>query len=239
MSSLDDPTCFRQLELVHPRTCPYRTTPLDLMPVPSTMGGVVRSTKGHRRARPYSNQGGGAADDDNSAPMSTVITPDSASILRPPRPEGDSADSAGVITCTTAERILAVNISNDMSAARAPLPSTTQSRSSGADHHRFPTTLKERTYEIARPPGKPGRPNSGGYTLETTLQWAPNLYKEIKNWVNVRVDRDLDPWTPPSKECMKHICEEAMQTKNMEFLSIYEDCWPIEELIKARLTYRK
>ena len=55
---------------------------------------------------------------------------------------------------------------------------------------------------------------------------------------------------------MKHICEEvswlrddpwqmeshimqAMQTKNMEFLSIYEDCWPIEELIKARLTYRK
>ncbi|KAL1739142.1 hypothetical protein HDZ31DRAFT_26823, partial [Schizophyllum fasciatum] len=103
----------------------------------------------------------------------------------------------------------------------------------------FPTTLKERNHEIARPPGVPGRPNSGGYNLETTLQWAPNLYKEIKKWVNVRVDRDFDPWTTPSKECMKQLCEEAMQTKNMEFLSIYEGCWPIEELIKARLTYLK
>ncbi|KAL1657996.1 hypothetical protein GGF50DRAFT_121279 [Schizophyllum commune] len=247
MSALHDPICLRHVYVVPPVASP---TPLDLRPMPSTMSGAVRAGRSHPRAQPYPSRNVDPDGCDRNAPASTIVISNLTDTPVPPRPSASgNAGGAAFVTRTDPEPEVHVSTrQDDVTAAvdeteprRPPASSTVQPCGSGSDQHPIPTSLKQESNQIRRPPGQAGRPNSGGYNLENKLQWSKALYKQIKDWVNQQVERDLDLMKTVAEQehDVRRICDEALTTENMEFLNMYEDCWPITEFVRTRLIYRK
>ncbi|KAI3998448.1 hypothetical protein K525DRAFT_158380, partial [Schizophyllum commune Loenen D] len=94
---------------------------------------------------------------------------------------------------------------------------------------------------IPRPSGQAGRPGRKGYNLQKCLGWSKSVYNYVKEWVNKEVDTTLncELLFNAQKPQARIIVRRALHHEKMQFLKNYADCWPIEELIKARLLYRR
>ncbi|KAJ6546681.1 hypothetical protein DFH09DRAFT_1506355 [Mycena vulgaris] len=93
------------------------------------------------------------------------------------------------------------------------------------------------------PHGQPGRPNSGGYSLEPTLievgKWTKDAFTLIQSDVHYAADRDLDTaksFQFQDAQKVTKLCK-AMATKyGME--EQYEDYWPYRAMLKMHLKNR-
>ncbi|KAI5832302.1 hypothetical protein K523DRAFT_349942 [Schizophyllum commune Tattone D] len=245
MAPSDYPGCFCHTEIIAPAS--PSATPLILRPIPAASG-VVRAPKLNRkRGSPYN--GGRPQDSDRSdsesdrqpSPQPAVLRSTDTSVsLRAPRiiTTGLSPDNGEPVSCIAAvEQLGLAGTSGDKHESGSGSGVT---GSKEPNISLIPTKLGERPDMIARPPGQASRPGRKGYTLETKLAWEKSVYKYIKKWVNTEVDKHLRVLPFSEQACeVKAICQKAMRCKDMEFLKIYEDCWPIEELIRARLQVRR
>ncbi|KAJ7127287.1 hypothetical protein C8R43DRAFT_700142 [Mycena crocata] len=104
-----------------------------------------------------------------------------------------------------------------------------------------PTSISDSTesYTYPKPVGGPGRPNSGGYSLDAALAkcgWATGRRNRFKLDVHAAADKELN--TSQSYRCqyrpaLEKICTE-MATK-YNFKADYEDFWPCRSTLKLYL----
>ncbi|PPQ70077.1 hypothetical protein CVT26_013411 [Gymnopilus dilepis] len=93
---------------------------------------------------------------------------------------------------------------------------------------------------IPKPPGEPGRPNSGGYNLESQLHgWTPKLFSEISGFVKNLADIQLDmtkSYNKQSRSTIASIC--STTADHYPILSKYDNFWPARDILKMHLKYR-
>ncbi|KAI5896168.1 uncharacterized protein SCHCODRAFT_02492210 [Schizophyllum commune H4-8] len=243
--SSDYPDCFCHTEIIAPAS--PSATPLILRPIPAASG-VARVPKFNRkRGSPYAvgrskSDCSDSESDRQSSPQPAILRSTDTSVS--PRAPRAIATGLALHDGVIVSRIAAVDqpgpagTSGDKHESGSGSGETSSQKE--PDISIIPTQLGARPDVIARPPGQASRPGRKGYTLETKLAWEKPVYKYIKKWVNTEVDQHLRvrPFSEQVHE-VKAICQKAMRCKDMEFLKIYEDCWPIEELIRARLQVRK
>ncbi|KAL1740858.1 hypothetical protein HDZ31DRAFT_46627 [Schizophyllum fasciatum] len=91
-------------------------------------------------------------------------------------------------------------------------------RRSGRDDPHPSLSFRSANSKIPKPSGEPGRPSSGGYSLEEVLQWGPQQYREVRSEARVAVYE-----------------EEAFRL--FPIMEDYEDRWPIRAFATQRLHY--
>ncbi|KAL0057684.1 hypothetical protein AAF712_015662 [Marasmius tenuissimus] len=110
---------------------------------------------------------------------------------------------------------------------------------------------------IEKPRGEAGRPNSGGYNLETELKWPPKFLEDVKTFVRQEVKSTLDcdkPITEQDEGALDVIRSKASGSfawhlslfihpkqcvDKWHRLHDYEKAWPIDDLIRGNLKYFK
>ncbi|RXW11617.1 hypothetical protein EST38_g14237, partial [Candolleomyces aberdarensis] len=89
---------------------------------------------------------------------------------------------------------------------------------------------------IAKPPGEPGRPNSGGFGLEQALGWPLKEVKNLSVWVGKQAEEKLDVsqgFSGQDTNAIEDIC--LLATVNFPILKQYELCWPVRSILKLKL----
>ncbi|KAL1657704.1 hypothetical protein EV122DRAFT_224011 [Schizophyllum commune] len=241
MSADPDYPSFHHIEL--PPLRDPELTPLDLRPIPAPSGGI-RAFGARRRAVPY-----GLRRDRIPA------TSDSDSEIDDGRPHIESTHTS------IAPRAAEVNISgsahNTLASRDAVMPAATAASpphaetqggvNAGTDGSQRPSLISipdELGVDgslIARPPGPASRPGRNGFNLQNSLGWSDSVYKYVKAWVNKEVDETMDGnrLFRDQRDKARLIRIRACNRDEMRFLKNYKDCWPVDELVKARLNYRK
>ncbi|PPR01214.1 hypothetical protein CVT24_006039 [Panaeolus cyanescens] len=95
---------------------------------------------------------------------------------------------------------------------------------------------------IPKPHGEPGRPQSGGYSLEQALNsWSQELLETVTNYVKQGAGDEqngIDQTVSYRKQIPKNIdifCEKV--AAKYTIVRKYENLWPVRELLKLHLKY--
>ncbi|KAF8981328.1 hypothetical protein BDQ17DRAFT_1438463 [Cyathus striatus] len=89
---------------------------------------------------------------------------------------------------------------------------------------------------IKKPPGQVNRPNSGGFNLQDALNWKQGDYEKFQAYVYKLANAKLD-----TMQCLTQQESQKLETVyraaecKFDKLHIYEDHWPIHELLKLHL----
>ncbi|TFK19203.1 hypothetical protein FA15DRAFT_549499, partial [Coprinopsis marcescibilis] len=89
---------------------------------------------------------------------------------------------------------------------------------------------------IKKPPGEPGRPNSGGFNVEKAMKWSKEDFTKIQTFVSSECDKTLDTdfsMANQEEEDLKRICKSACDM--FPALRRFEDDWPARSLMKLYL----
>ncbi|KAF9042032.1 hypothetical protein BJ165DRAFT_1405761 [Panaeolus papilionaceus] len=90
--------------------------------------------------------------------------------------------------------------------------------------------------KVPKPPGQPGRPQSGGYSLDIELKrWGP-LFGEVKSFVHAKCDSLLDLTKSYSKQDKLGISTVVIDTKQAyPIVDGYQNSWPVHDFMKMYL----
>ncbi|KAJ3500744.1 hypothetical protein NLJ89_g9655 [Agrocybe chaxingu] len=97
----------------------------------------------------------------------------------------------------------------------------------------------EENKKIPKPPGEPGRPNSGGYNIESELRgWTPALIADVNQLVKRKADEHLEIGRSYSRQRPADITTVCLLIKK-EFpvVNKYQNYWPIRDMLKLYLKY--
>ncbi|KAJ2924030.1 hypothetical protein H1R20_g13066, partial [Candolleomyces eurysporus] len=89
---------------------------------------------------------------------------------------------------------------------------------------------------IAKPPGEPGRPNSGGFGLEQALGWPSRELKALSEWVGKQAEEKLDisqGFSGQDSDAIEDVC--ILAIARFPALRQYELCWPVRSILKLKL----
>ncbi|KAI5896540.1 uncharacterized protein SCHCODRAFT_02615143 [Schizophyllum commune H4-8] len=92
--------------------------------------------------------------------------------------------------------------------------------------------------KIPKPPGEPGKPNSGGYNLQEAMRLEPGHFCTVRTGMNNLVRTYLDTvrsFTKQTEECVAAYTVEAL--RSFPLLEDYEDRWPIRDFARMHLHY--
>ncbi|KAK7024625.1 hypothetical protein VNI00_016129 [Paramarasmius palmivorus] len=117
--------------------------------------------------------------------------------------------------------------------------------STGRAHLAAALSLPQRTgIPIPKPHGEAAHPNKGGYSLERTLvdihRWSKPGYDVINGQTKGLTSSILDTtknYRDQDESAKDHICD--LLVNDFPFLADYVNCWPIRDMIKAHLKYRR
>ncbi|KDR77444.1 hypothetical protein GALMADRAFT_138555 [Galerina marginata CBS 339.88] len=91
--------------------------------------------------------------------------------------------------------------------------------------------------KITKPSGEPGRPGSGGYSIDDALaSWGKEEVLKVNKLVKKLADLKLDKTKSYSKQNSKKvndICQEV--SRHHDIIEKYEDFWPIRGMLKMHL----
>ncbi|KDR65799.1 hypothetical protein GALMADRAFT_148382 [Galerina marginata CBS 339.88] len=91
--------------------------------------------------------------------------------------------------------------------------------------------------KIPKPAGEPGRPGSGGYSIDDTLaSWGKEEVLKVNKLVKKLADLKLDKTKSYSKQNgrkVNDICEEV--ARHHDIILKYDDFWPIRGMLKMYL----
>ncbi|KIM80940.1 hypothetical protein PILCRDRAFT_9347, partial [Piloderma croceum F 1598] len=90
--------------------------------------------------------------------------------------------------------------------------------------------------QIPKPPGEPGRPSRGGYTLKITLNWTVRDYKKLKKSVYQGIEDHLDHTKNLSYQNSAAV-ERVRQQVLAECLLLdrYVNNWPFTDILMCTL----
>ncbi|KAF8059012.1 hypothetical protein FPV67DRAFT_1450684 [Lyophyllum atratum] len=100
--------------------------------------------------------------------------------------------------------------------------------------------------KIMKPRGEPGRPNSGGYSVEAVLKaggWARDDVEALmvgQEAVRDAAREKLDikkSYRSQDKAALKSIGEDMAKDSKWPKLKDYENCWPVQSILKLTLKY--
>ncbi|EPQ49776.1 hypothetical protein GLOTRDRAFT_134625 [Gloeophyllum trabeum ATCC 11539] len=106
-----------------------------------------------------------------------------------------------------------------------------------------PSTSTDGQPLIAKPAGEVARLQRGGYNLNdalTGLGWSTKLIEEVSDFVKDKADAMLD--TTQSLQSQNRAKVDKLKKVVMEqysFLSRYEKCWPVHDMLKCHLKYTR
>ncbi|KAG2739034.1 hypothetical protein P692DRAFT_20882132 [Suillus brevipes Sb2] len=95
--------------------------------------------------------------------------------------------------------------------------------------------------KIPKPPGEPGCPGRGGYTLREALDWSPKAYtkfKHLKNSMHHLIEEHLDTTkcaSSQSPSLLQIVRDKAIDA--FPDLDNYSEFWPVNDMIMMRLKY--
>ncbi|KAL1724724.1 hypothetical protein EV714DRAFT_222547 [Schizophyllum commune] len=253
-----DPTCFNHIEILSSAyTNHYDCTPIDLRPIPAVQGDRNRERDREanlaRPVRRASSEGSESDVEDNGgAPYRIEAAPirqwkpyervNPGRICVAARKAPSRTTDAGTYREATVvpHEAPAGNSTVASAAPRTAIAEPTQ-RSSTAPRLVMPSQLGVEGGLLARPEGQAGRPNRGGFTLKSALNWAESDYKYVKDWVHKEVDANLSCVLKfgDQVEALRGIREKIRHDSKLAFLERYADHWPVVELARARHTYNK
>ncbi|KAI6103789.1 hypothetical protein EDD16DRAFT_1524991 [Pisolithus croceorrhizus] len=113
------------------------------------------------------------------------------------------------------------------SASSTPSNSSEEERTGSSDDESTSSTQSPEALKIPKPPGEPGCPGRGSYTLETTLDWNQKVYSKFK--VSHTCLSAQDP------ALLKVIHQKAVD--KFPDLKDYSNCWPVNDIIMMQLKY--
>ncbi|KAI5887177.1 uncharacterized protein SCHCODRAFT_02516030 [Schizophyllum commune H4-8] len=253
-----DPTCFNHIEILSSaHTNHDDCTPIDLRPIPAVQGNRNRERDREanlaRPVRRFSPAGSESDIEDNGgAPYRIKAAP-----IRQWKPyervnpgricvSTQNAPSRTTHVGAYREAIVVPHEASAGNSTEAATASRTviaepRERSAMAPRLAIPTQLGVEGGLLARPDGQAGRPNRGGFTLKSALNWAESDYKYVKDWVHREVDTNLSCLLKfgAQEEAMRAIREKVRHDAKLAFLEQYADHWPVVELARARHTYNK
>ncbi|TFK17177.1 hypothetical protein FA15DRAFT_711064 [Coprinopsis marcescibilis] len=89
---------------------------------------------------------------------------------------------------------------------------------------------------IKKPPGEPGRPNSGRFNIEQAMGWTKEDYSKLQAFVATECEVELDTEQSianQEEKKIKLVCISAAKT--FPGLKQFKDAWPVRSLIKLQL----
>ncbi|KAF8887898.1 hypothetical protein CPB84DRAFT_1849795 [Gymnopilus junonius] len=107
------------------------------------------------------------------------------------------------------------------------------------------SSLGPDTTKIPKPPGEPGRPGSGRYSIDKVLvddyNWTGEAVAALTEAVRHEVRTSLNvtvSFRGQSKEKVAEICQKMQEPDKWPQLEKYEDCWPVISIIKLAVKYK-
>ncbi|KDR76667.1 hypothetical protein GALMADRAFT_210576 [Galerina marginata CBS 339.88] len=97
---------------------------------------------------------------------------------------------------------------------------------------------------IPQPSGQPGRPGSGGYSIEDALKaWSKEELAKVMTLTKTLADARLDQsmsYSKQDKAKVNTLCETVLSltmivARNYPIVGKYEDCWPVRGILKLHL----
>ncbi|KAF8878984.1 hypothetical protein CPB84DRAFT_1852221 [Gymnopilus junonius] len=92
--------------------------------------------------------------------------------------------------------------------------------------------------KVAKPPGKAGRKNCGGFNLEKALGWDEEKYNMLTKCVNELATEKLDVkkcFSKQKPEIVQNVIQIVM--RKLKIFDVYVSDWPVHEALKLRLKY--
>ncbi|KAF9472478.1 hypothetical protein BDN70DRAFT_938156 [Pholiota conissans] len=96
---------------------------------------------------------------------------------------------------------------------------------------------------ISKPQGEPGRPGSGGFSLEDALEhehnWSKTEVENLNKLVREVAEKSMNmtvTYKKQDKEKIQDICDKVQE--QIPHLAQYEECWPVRSVLKLVLKYR-
>ncbi|THU92397.1 hypothetical protein K435DRAFT_800519 [Dendrothele bispora CBS 962.96] len=104
----------------------------------------------------------------------------------------------------------------------------------------IPPVIAPISKKIPKPPGEVGRPGRGGYTLQKTLGWNNEVYRDVKNYINKLCMDHLDGKLPLNEQALNNAKRVREQARvKFPFLSDYDKEWVTDDFIRSHLKYRR
>ncbi|KIK60667.1 hypothetical protein GYMLUDRAFT_244242 [Collybiopsis luxurians FD-317 M1] len=123
---------------------------------------------------------------------------------------------------------------------KQPLTTSTRPESPLTPKPNSDAASNENEDQIPKPVSEAGRPGRGGYNLQEKLGWPAQRFKNVHGFIRTRVKATLDcslPFSDQPLHKLQNIRDEAVV--NYTFLRTYENCWVVDDLIRARLKTEK
>ncbi|KAI6145975.1 hypothetical protein BKA82DRAFT_4016136 [Pisolithus tinctorius] len=105
-------------------------------------------------------------------------------------------------------------------------PSTSSDEAEVASSDNDSTSSIQSELKVPKPPGEPGCPSRGGYTLETELNW------NWKKYMHALIDEHLDTkkcLSAQDPDLLKVVCQKAVD--KFPDLEDYSNYWPVNNMI--------
>ncbi|CAA7270444.1 unnamed protein product [Cyclocybe aegerita] len=97
----------------------------------------------------------------------------------------------------------------------------------------------DKNKKILKPPGEPGRLNSGGYNIDNELRgWTLALIADVNQFIKQKADEHLDIGQSYSKQRAADVTSVCLMVKKQfPVVEKYDNCWPVRDMLKLYLRY--
>ncbi|KAI6094114.1 hypothetical protein EDD16DRAFT_1529416 [Pisolithus croceorrhizus] len=135
--------------------------------------------------------------------------------------------SSGLLTDEVLTLAHMLSLKKACSASSTPSNSSEEERAGSSDDESTSSMQSAEALKIPNPPGEPGHPRRGGYTLETALDWNQKAYSKFKKHMHALINEHLDTMKCLSVQdpaLLKVVHQKAVD----KFLDLedYSNCWP-------------